>query len=146
MDNLKRRLRVGDSVALDHPLLPITGTFRILARSIDVESGVSSVSFDVPAGPAPSVTLVRQSSRLGPQSQAESGVTLVGDDYEMRLVEDNGAPIAQAAVTLNSATTRLTDGNGVVRFPSSLWIRARDNRLDVKTVDGRPFTQSVFVP
>ena len=144
-EGLRRRLRIGEGIALDHGRLPIEGTFRVLSRALDLETGDCSITFEVPAGPAPSVVLVNQSARLGRQESARLGVSLEGDEYEFELVEENGKPLAQAAVTLNDTTTRQADGAGIVRFPRAL-LRSGTNRLVATTLDGRSLTIEVPIP
>lgn len=135
---IKRRLRIGEGVALGHPRLPITGTFRVLSRRTNLDQGESAITFEVPAGPAPSVVLVRQSKRIGAQDFVNSAFQTVGDEREFTITEQDGAPIAQAAVTLNGQYTRQTNGAGRVSFPVSLMPVGSTYVLDILTLDGRP--------
>lgn len=146
-DGVKRPLRIGDHVAMAHPLLPITGAFPILSRTTRVQQGTSRISFEMPAGPVPSVALVRLSARLARQQATDIAIEQVGDDYEFQFVDpDSNAPLAQAQVTLNGATTRQADGAGVVRFPASLLTRGKTHRFDVATLDGRTLMFQVPIP
>jgi hypothetical protein len=143
-DGIRQRLRIGHGVALDHARFPITGTFRVLSSVFDPISNRSAITFRVPAGAAPSVELVRQSARLGPQIFAGIGVETVGTERVLTLLEENGAPISGADVTLNGATTRQTDGGGRVTFPASSMPRG-EHTLAIATRDGRKLTTKVQV-
>ena len=141
---VKRALRIGDGVAFDHPRLPIAGTFRVLARETLPATGVSTLRFEMPAGPVPSVVLVRQSSRIAPRDYASVDVQTVQDERLLFLKEADGSPIAGARVTLLGQYTFITDGAGRVAFPAVLMPRG-EYTLEVETLDGRTFAMTVQV-
>lgn len=143
-DNLRRRLRIGEGVTLDHGRLPLTGTFRVLARSVNPETDRGSIRFEVPAGVAPSVSLIQQSARIGPQSFAGIDVDTLAGERVLTLTEENGAPISGATVTLNGQTPRSTDGAGRVSFPAYL-MPPGEHTLSILTRDGRTLTTKVTV-
>jgi hypothetical protein len=133
-----RRLRIGDTVRLDHALLPIEGAYRITSRSVDLDRGTTSIGFQVPAGPVPSVALMRQSSRLSAQTESTASATVSSDNVEIVIVEPGtDKPSPQAKVTLNKTYERTADAAGVARFPRSWFLVGRTNLLEIVSVDGR---------
>jgi len=141
---VRRTLALGDGLSLDHARLPIAGTFRVMGRSVDLVTGISAVEFDVPAGPVPAVRMVRQSTQLEPEQYANVGILTQGDSRIINLIDEDGRPISQGAVTLNGETTRYTDSAGNVSFPVDL-MPPGQHTLTILTSDGRTLTTTVTV-
>lgn len=50
---IKRRIDVGDDVAIDHPVLPLSTTAAVLTREWDIEQALATLTLSVPVGDAP---------------------------------------------------------------------------------------------
>lgn len=139
-----RALSVGDGVTLSHPMSPATGTHMVLSRETNLDTGAGSASVLVPVGDAPVVRLVNQSSAFDPAQYANAIVTNAGADRILTLVEQDGRPIANAAVTLDGGIVRYTDSAGRVSFPVSS-MPAGEHVLAILTEDGRTLTMTVLI-
>ncbi|TXH56545.1 MAG: hypothetical protein E6Q97_06105 [Desulfurellales bacterium] len=137
-------IRVGDGIALDHPVLPVTGDYTVLGRETEPETQAVSVTLSVPVGAVPVVRLIRQSSMLDPEQYSSAGLQLVGAEYVLTLREESGQPIAFASVTLDGQMTRTTDAAGRVAFPSSA-MAPGEHRFDILTQDSRSLSMTVTV-
>ena len=113
-----RMLNVFDGVAIDHPLAPVTGTFPVLAREVNLDTGKSVVTLSAPVGDAPAVRLVRQASAYGVQAYVGATAQTVGTDRIYTITEADGRPVVGASITANGFT-RTTDTAGRVAFPIS---------------------------
>lgn len=135
---------MGDAVTLDHPLLPVGGDYLVIGRTLDLGAGSSAVQIRVPVGAAPTVVLAGQSYLFAPQQYANVSVQTQGSDRVLTLTNDDGSPIAGAAVTLDGGLTRYTDGAGRVSFPASA-MPPGEHTLVIQTADGRTLTTTVLV-
>lgn len=136
---------MGDPVSLAHPLLPAIGApFATIGRTLDLGAGTTDVQFRVPVGAAPTVVLAGQSYQFAPQQYAGVAVQTQGTDRILTLTNDDGSPIAGAAVTLDGAITHYTDGAGRVSFPASM-MPPGEHTLVIVTSDGRTLTTTVLV-
>lgn len=139
-----RPLSLGDSIALAHPLSPVTGTYVITSREIDLDSGRATVSITAPVGDVPVVRLVAQSAAFEASTYAGVGIDTVGGERIATLREETGAPIVGAAVTLDGTITRYTDAAGRVSFPVAT-MPPGEHTLVIRTVDDRMLTTTVLI-
>lgn len=139
-----RSLSVGDGIALNHPNSPANGTHMVLARETNLDTGASVATVRAPVGDAPVVRLVNQSGAFDPAQYANATVANAGSDRILTLVEQDGRPIANAAVQLDGGITRYTDSAGRVSFPVSA-MPAGEHTLSILTTDNRTLTMTVLV-
>jgi hypothetical protein len=139
-----RALQVGDALALAHPASPVGGVHPITARELDLDAGGARLSINAPVGDVPAVRLIAQSSAFEPARYAGLSVETAGGERILTLREETGAPIVGAAVTLDDALTRYTDGAGRVAFPVAT-MPPGEHMLAIKTADGRTLTTTVLI-
>lgn len=139
-----RRLAVGQTVRVDHPALPVSGTALVLGCDLDPVTDRCRLELAIPAGAAPRVRLVRTSAAIDPMQYAAVGVLTQGDSRVLNLRDADGGPLADAAVTLNGQWTRYTDAGGRVLFPVTL-MPAGTHQIEVVTGDGQTLTVQVVV-
>lgn len=137
-------LRVGDAVTLDHPTLPAGGVHTVLERVLDPADFATAISLSVPVGAVPVVRVLRQSSMLEPEQYSSATVVRDGADYLLTLREEDGRPIAFAAVTLDGQITRTSDGAGRVRFPATA-MTPGEHSIAIVAADGRTLALVVTV-
>lgn len=138
-------LRVGDVIALAHPASPASGTYRVLSRDLDLDTGTTSVGIVAPVGDVPAVRLVAQSAAFDARQYASVGVETIGGERVLTLRSDDGTPIVGAAVTLDDSITRYTDAAGRVSFPAAS-MPPGEHTLSIVTADGRTLTTTVLIP
>lgn len=113
-----KAMQVFDGLTIAHPLSPVTGTFPVLAREVNLDTGKSVVTLSAPVGDAPAVRLVRQASAYGVQAYVGATAQTVGTDRIYTITEADGRPVVGASITANGFT-RTTDTAGRVAFPIS---------------------------
>lgn len=135
---LRGDIRIGQAVAIDHPLSPVTGTHVVLERelSTDADGLVTSVTIRAPVGAAPALRLVRNSSASDALPEITVPASSTGDDIEVVVVDETQRPLAGAACTLDGQVTRYADNAGLVRFPGRY--ATPGTHTIVATVAGRP--------
>lgn len=144
VDEITGAPRVGDIVALDHVSLPVQGDYMILSRAVDFDADLTSIAFEVPVGDEPIVSLVRVSTAFSPEQYASVSGETSGSSYILTLREEDGRPMAGAAVTMDGSTTRYTDSGGRVSFPGNIATPGR-HTLDIVTNDDPPQTLSSII-
>lgn len=116
----KRLLAPGHTVDLQHPRIPTAGHCMLLSAQTDPISGECAGSISVPDGAVPRVRLVRQSAAFEPEQYAGVEIEAQGDQRVLTVTDENGAPLANARVTLDGEWIRQTDAGGRVNFPADL--------------------------
>lgn len=142
--DIPRPLRIGDAVAIDHPLLPLQADAMVLGREFDAASVTSAVRVSVPVGDLPAVRLLRQSAQSEALPYEGVVIETVGSERVLTLREADGRPIVGAGCRLNDNITRTTDGSGRVSFPASS-MPPGVHVIVVTTSDGRTFATEVTV-
>lgn len=104
--------RPGDRLSLAHPWLP-AGTAEIAELALSPLG--RRLTLTRPAGPAPRVVTLRHGAALDART-GESSVSYRDGVATFTILDEAGAPIAGAAVTLDGAQTRYTDRLGRVSF------------------------------
>lgn len=139
VSGLPGALRIGQSVDLQHPLVPYQarGTHMILARELsDAGTGPrSSVTVRAPVGAVPPLQLVRNTSASEALPTVTAAAAPPGDELEVQIVDEAGAPLASASCTLDGVVTRQADSAGRVKFPAR-YATAGAHEI-VATVPGR---------
>jgi hypothetical protein len=141
---LERPLRIGQTVRLDHPVLPLASLNLVLGREFDVQAETTVVRLSLPVGDLPAVRVISQSSQLAAALYEGVSITTVGDERVLTLREADGRPIVGAAARLDDNITRFTDGAGRVSFP----VRSMPpgvHVIQVLTADGRSLATEVTV-
>lgn len=141
---LGERVRVGDVITLDSVRLPVPGDYVCLASELDLDTGKSTIRFEVPVGAAPVARLVRTATAFTRDQYAALGIEAVGSDYVITLREEDGRAMVGAAVTLDGSTTRYTDSAGRVAFPANL-MGSGEHTFRIVTADNRTLTTVVTV-
>jgi hypothetical protein len=144
VSGIKTPLIVGDFVKLAHPVISCNQLLQVMARSRDLTADLTDVSLLVPVGPEPGVRLIGSSTAFTPLTFASLDLNTVGGNRIITLLNSDGSPIVNAAVTLDNETTRNTDASGTVSFPVSL-MPPGDHLIYVSCQDGRTFSQTVTV-
>jgi len=144
INGLLKALDLGDFVNIDHRLSPVSGRCMVTSRSIDLAEGTGSAVATAFSGPVPTVRLVRQSATFDPREYSSVAVVTVGDQRILTLLETDGSPIANAAVSVDGAPARYTDGAGKVSFPISQ-MPVGTHQLAILTSDGRALQTTVIV-
>jgi hypothetical protein len=144
VDGLDRAMRVGESVTMAHPVVPVTGDHVVIGSELVFATGKTSIDIQAPAGGVPRTRIVQQSEAFDPQAYAGIGVQTVGTDRVFTLKNEDGTPMAGAAVTLPSGLTRFTDAGGRVAFPITS-MPPGTYELSIVTADGRSLKTSVLV-
>jgi hypothetical protein len=135
---------VGDTVEVQHPVVPQTGLAVVLSRSLDLATGLASADFGWMASSDTHVVLAQQSVAFVANQPVSATLQTQGSDRIITLLEQDGRPIANAAVTLDGQTTRYTDSAGRVEFPVAL-TPPGNHTLDVVTQDGRTYSETVLI-
>lgn len=143
-NGIKRSVRVGDTITASHPVLQYSGTATILSRTQKFSNGVSDIEFEAFIGQVPRVVITRQSEAFTANNYVGADVQSQGSERLLTLKEESGAPIVNAAVTLDGQTTRYTDASGRVSFPVAI-MPVGTHTLTINTTDGRTLTTSVLV-
>lgn len=112
-------IRIGQSVALQHPLLPVGGSNLVLAREFEEtnEGDVTTVTVRAAVGAVPVLALVRNTNASEALPPVPVNTTATGDEIEVQILDSAGQPVAGAECTLDSQITRFADSAGWVRFP-----------------------------
>lgn len=108
--------RPGDRLLITHPWVPI-GPAEI--SRIEATSSARDITLTRGAGPVPRVETVRHGALVDPEATEQAGVTYRDGVATFTILDDTGAPIAGAAVTLDGAQTAYTDRQGRVQFRTS---------------------------
>lgn len=105
---------VGGTLALAHPWVP-AGAAEVLGMEHDRNAGALALQLSMPAGPAPAVVMASRGAAIDPANRND---TIVYKDgiATFTITDDNGNPLANAAVTLDSIDTKQTDRAGRVQF------------------------------
>lgn len=119
---LAGEIRIGQAVALDHPLIPVTGEHLVLAREFDNADGIerSAITVRAPYGAEPVLELVHNTNASDPLAQVVATTTATGDEIEVLIQDDQQQPMPGAECVLDGTTTRFADSAGIVRYPRYL--------------------------
>jgi hypothetical protein len=87
--------------------------------SVGDDGELTSFRMRVPAGPVPSLRLVRNNNASEPLTTVELVADQLGDEFAVDIVDDEtGEPMPDAECTLDGVVTRRADSAGTVEFPS----------------------------
>lgn len=142
---VRRPLRPGQGVQLDHPALPTSGIYTVTARARDVAAGRTAITVTAPIGEPPAMRLVRQSTAYDPLQYAGATAATAGTDRVITLVDTDGRPIADARVSVRElGIAGQTDSAG--RFVvSAALLSAGAWTLDVVTTDGTTLEIGIII-
>lgn len=108
-------VRTGDYVQIDHPLLAANDPVPVLARTSDFQK--VALTLRVPLGPIPGIVIGQQSAQFDPNQYASATLTIQGPDRIIGIDDNDGNPLAGAAVfCVEANVTHYTNGQGDVRF------------------------------
>lgn len=143
---VKVPVRVGDTVTFDHPSLPIVGAFMVVGRSLntDADPVECAIELRIPVGAEPRARLVHSSTAFTPEQYAAVTVEAAGADYVVTLREQDGRPIAGAAVKIDGGPTRTSDSGGRVIIPATIATPGQ-HVLDIVTLDLRTLQTTVVI-
>lgn len=144
IDKIKTPLIVGDFVNLTHPVFPSTVPVMVLGRTRNLTEDTTQVQVQVPIGAVPTVALIRSSTAFTPIQFASLTVNTQGNNRVITLLNEDGSPIINAAVTLDAEITHYTDSSGVVLFTVQQ-MPAGNHLVSVLCQDGRTFSQTILV-
>lgn len=108
-------LREGMTVLVDHSHAP-AGLAVLTSVSLDREQGSYTLKAEMHAASAPRVDLVRRGAALVPAANDAQQVTYRDGVATFTVLDENGQPMAGAAVTLDGLYTANTDASGQVQF------------------------------
>lgn len=131
--------QLGDTITLDHPRAP-AGAAMITSREAAHDQSSIRLTLTMPAGPAPRIETLSHSAAIDPAQDA-TRITYRDGTATFTIADDNGNPLAGAAVTLDGIETRNTDRNGQVQFKTT----RGPHTLSVYLAGYAPFTLEVVV-
>jgi len=105
----------GQSVAIDHPLSPVTAG-RLTERTRD--AGGETWVLQAPAGAPPTVQIERSVAGVAIDPAAALLVQIQDDTAAVLITDPNGAALPGARVTVDGATTKIADAAGWVYLPA----------------------------
>ncbi|MBD9395135.1 carboxypeptidase-like regulatory domain-containing protein [Acidovorax sp. ACV01] len=108
-------LREGMTVLMDHAHAP-AGLAVLTSVSLDREQGSYTLKAEMHAASAPRVDLVRRGAALVPAANDAQQITYRDGVATFTVLDENGQPMAGAAVTLDGLYTANTDASGQVQF------------------------------
>ncbi|MCR6700846.1 MAG: carboxypeptidase-like regulatory domain-containing protein [Dokdonella sp.] len=142
---VRRPLRPGQGIQLDHPALPAAGIYTVTERSRDMAAGRTAITLTAPVGGLPAVRLVRQSVAYDPLQYAGAAVATAGTDRLITLLDTDGRPLAGARVSVRElGISGQTDSAGrfivsVALLPAGAWT------LDIVTADGATLEIGIII-
>lgn len=141
---IKDIIRIGETVTVNHPVVPKTGVAIVINRSLNMDASLTDAALEFIDLPATRVELVQQSQAFTTNSYSSIAVATIGDERVFTFTEQDGSPTVNASVTLDGQMTRYTDGAGKVSFPAYS-MPVGDHTLYMITADGRELTTTVTV-
>lgn len=115
VDDRAGALRAGQTVALRHPLVP-SGLAVVTALTHNREAGIYNVTAKMHTAAPARVVLLQRSGGVDPAGAQPTGVSYRDGVATFVITDDQGNPLAGAAVTLDGAHTLNTNGAGQVQF------------------------------
>ncbi len=112
-------IRVGDTVSLAHPRLPVTGDVILTDVQHDPMRATLHCEAQAPGGAPPSVVVERLSSQIDPVIRAGTAVEYQDGTATFTLLGDRGEPLAGAKVILDGAVVRYANSFGQVSFKAA---------------------------
>lgn len=131
------QIKIGQSVSVDHPVLPFTGTYMITAREYNSSTDKSNIIIRATVGATPRTRLLRNSIAFDANSPSQPSVTIADDVFEITVVDENNVPLPGAQCTLDSQVTRNADSSGTVSFPIR-YATPGQHTIVAVAQDGRP--------
>ena len=113
--------RPGERVILAHPWLP-AGPAEITRMAID--EGERRLTCARPAGPVRRVTALRHGALIEARGAQPVSVSYRDGVATFTILDEDGVPLAGAAVTLDEGETRYTDRLGQVQFATQRGVHA----------------------
>ena len=143
--DLRAELVPGDDIAVAWPL-PASPAVTVPVLSVERSMDTARTSVDVllPVGDTPAVQLREQAALFAPIPIAISATTVGSDRIITLRAQEDGTPLAGAAVTIDGTLTRTSDAAGRVVFPAAV-LTPGQHRLDIVTQDGRSLSLLVVV-
>lgn len=143
--DLRAELVPGDDIAVSWPL-PASQAVTVPVLSVERSLDTARASVDVllAVGEMPAVQLREQAALFAPIPIAISATTVGSDRIITLRAQEDGTPLAGAAVTIDGTLTRTSDAAGRVVFPAAVLTHGQ-HRLDIVTQDGRSLSLLVVV-
>ena len=105
-------------IALDHPRLPLRGNYVVMDIDPGYGRGEVKITAQAPAGPAPAVTIVRQSAAFDPIT-TEYRLELGGDVVALTITDEAGTPLPGARIWIDGRGPIVADAAATVRFAAT---------------------------
>lgn len=115
----KGGLRVGDTVTLAHPHLPVQGDVVLCDVQRDPMRASLQCEAQVPSGTAPQIVVERLSRQVEPLLRAGTAVEYLDGTATFTLLGEHGEPLAGAKVILDGTTVRYANTAGRVSFKAA---------------------------
>ena len=115
VDDRAGALRAGQTVALSHPLVP-SGLAVVTALTHSREAGIYNVTAKMHTAAPARVVLLQRSGGVDPAGAQPTGVSYRDGVATFVITDDQGNPLAGAAVTLDGVSTLNTNSAGQVQF------------------------------
>ena len=112
------RVELLDTIRIDHPHAP-AGLALVTGRTLDRARGTVTLDAVMPADAAPRIDVARVGAAIDPADPDAGGVLYRDGIATFNIVDDQGRPLAGAAVTLDGAQTANTNARGQVTFKAS---------------------------
>lgn len=113
-----RRIPPGAWIALDHPRLPLRGNYVVMDIDPGYGRGEVKITAQAPAGPAPAVTILRQSAAFDPIT-TEYRLELGGDVVALTITDEAGTPLPGAKIWIDGRGPIVADAAATVRFAAT---------------------------
>lgn len=134
------QLLAGQTVALDHPHVP-AGLALVTAVSHDRETAILKITATLRTESEPRVVMTQRNAAVDPATPATPTTTYRDGVATFTVLDEQGNPLANATVTLDTILTANTDASGIVQFKA-----ARGPHTLYVTMDGyAPFELDVLV-
>lgn len=108
-------LRAGQTVELGHPHAP-AGRALLTVVALDREQALLQITATLFVDAAPRIEMQRRNTAIDAAASAESSVTYRDGVATFTVLDDQGNPLANAAVTLDGLYTSNTSATGKVQF------------------------------
>ncbi|MDG4595475.1 MAG: phage tail protein [Candidatus Contendobacter sp.] len=113
-----RRIPPGAWIALDHPRFPLRGDYVVVDIDPGYGTGETKITAQAPAGPAPAVTILRQSAAFDPIA-TEYRLQLGGDVVALTVTDEAGTPLPGARIWIDGRGPIVADAAATVRFAAT---------------------------
>lgn len=117
--NIRHRgIEPGGWIAVDHPRLPGTGRYVVTDLDPGYGKGVVSITAQAPAGHAPAVRLIRQSTAFEP-IRTDYQINPGADTAVLTITDPGGRKLPGASVWIDGKGPLIADAGAAVRFAAT---------------------------